>query len=415
MKKTLAILLLAGATFLTGCGDSFQDDFVFNNNNGIVVAPVCVDDAYTVNSNTTLTVNAANGVLANDTPNGASLTFDVLSANNGTIVGAADGGFSYTPAANFSGQDTFSYTLANNGGQRTCTVTITVNAVDGFFVDAANGNDGTGSFTNGLPFATIQAALAQAPAGSDIVVRAGNYTGTVTLENGDRLLGEGSVLAQGAAVRPVLTGPVVLGDSNTLDFLRIAGTNGDAVNGNNQNGGTITNCEIADTQDGSLGAGIELQDVRGSWEVSNNTISGIDGLAMDFESEGTDIVSVMISNNQVSGGDLNAISFLSEGSSQFTAFVINNTFSGNNLVAGNALELVCQGTATFCLDLEDNTNDDAYLFSNSDSGSVLNIEQLSTLTDLQPTGAGNTGGISIDTGIGFSAPTDRSDGFCSQP
>ena len=70
MKKYLSIALLSGALLMSGCGDS--ENFVFTNNTNVVVAPVCVDDAYTTNQDTTLTVNAANGVLSNDTPNAVS-------------------------------------------------------------------------------------------------------------------------------------------------------------------------------------------------------------------------------------------------------------------------------------------------------------------------------------------------------
>ena len=75
MKKYLSIALLTGALLMSGCGDS--ENFVFTNNTNVQVAPVCVDDAYTTNQDTTLTVNATNGVLANDTLNGASIeSFD---------------------------------------------------------------------------------------------------------------------------------------------------------------------------------------------------------------------------------------------------------------------------------------------------------------------------------------------------
>ena len=205
MKKTLAIGLLVGATLLTGCGSS--ENFVVTNNNGVIPAPICVDDAYSTNANATLTVNAANGVLANDTPNGATLTFQGTSANGGTITGAQDGSFTYVPPASFTGSDTFTYTLGNSGGVVTCTVTITVNAVNGFFVDAANGNDTTGSFTGGLPYASIQAAVTAAGTNQDIVVLPGTYTGNVTLLNGQRLLGSGSsLITPQGAVRPVLNG-----------------------------------------------------------------------------------------------------------------------------------------------------------------------------------------------------------------
>ena len=46
---------------------------------------------------------------------------------NGTTVINPDGGFTYTPAADFSGADTFQYTASDgNGGSNTATVTVAV-------------------------------------------------------------------------------------------------------------------------------------------------------------------------------------------------------------------------------------------------------------------------------------------------
>lgn len=418
MKKLLGILLLAGTIAFSGCGDDRDDFVVINNNNQVVAAPICADDAYAVSQNAVLTVNAANGVLTNDTPNGATVTFQGTSANGGTVVGAQDGSFTYTPAANFNGADTFTYTLGNSGGVVTCTVTITVNTVNGFFVDATNGSDATGNFNGGLPFQTVQAAVAAAPAGSDIVVRPGNYTGTVNLLNNQRLLGNGSGLAvnpQGA-VRPVFTGPIVLADGNTVDFIRVAGTNGDAVDAEGQNGGTITNSEFANTSAGANGGdGIDCRDTRGDWTIANNTFTSLNGAALGATSTGTNVVSHTVRDNTMTGNGLSAVIMTSNNTSDFRAFITGNTFSGNNTVTGNALELQCLGDSTFCLDLEDNTNDDTYvLFDGTLGASVLRIEQFAGngLTTAQPAGAGNTG--TVDAGLG-DTPVSVADGFCSTP
>lgn len=78
-----------------------------------------VDDAYTVNEDVVLNVNAANGVLQND----LDIDGDVLQAaftNNdchpchGRVQVRADGSFVYTPDANFHGQDEFYYRVRDN-------------------------------------------------------------------------------------------------------------------------------------------------------------------------------------------------------------------------------------------------------------------------------------------------------------
>ena len=426
MKKYLSIALLSGALLMSGCGDS--ENFVFTNNTNVVVAPVCVDDAYTTNQDTTLTVSAANGVLANDTPNGGTVVaFDATSTANGTVSVNPDGSFVYTPANSFTGNDSFTHVVGNAAGQRTCTVTITVVAVNGFFVDAVNGNDGTGSFNGGLPFQTIQAAVAAAPTNADIVVLPGNYTGTVNLKDGQRLLGSGSTLVNPQAVnRPQLTGPVVMADGNTLDFLRIEGTNGDAVDAQDQNTGTITNCEFANTTAGSNGGdGVDAQRTQGSWTVTNNSFVNLAGAGFGSSTE-SGTATYRINANTMTGNGGFAVGLLSSGTGDAKASVVGNIFRGNNTVAGDAFELICGDSSSFCLNLEDNINDTdtnsgngedgVYRFAGLTGGSpmaIFEVEQRDTLTTPKSSGAGNTGIVSIDTGAGFFTPTDVSDGTCN--
>lgn len=78
-----------------------------------------IDDYVSTNKDAALTVTAANGVLANDmdpeyntlavVPKTETVT------GKGTLVLAADGGYSFTPAAGFIGPVTFSYDIADNG------------------------------------------------------------------------------------------------------------------------------------------------------------------------------------------------------------------------------------------------------------------------------------------------------------
>jgi VCBS repeat-containing protein len=93
--------------------------------------PVAVDDAYTMDEDTTLNVNAANGVLDNDSDiDSSSLSASIgdISSANGTVNLNADGSFTYTPNANFTGTATFTYIVSDDStGTDTGTVTITVN------------------------------------------------------------------------------------------------------------------------------------------------------------------------------------------------------------------------------------------------------------------------------------------------
>ncbi len=106
--------------------------------NSVNDAPVAVADAYSVFDDDLLTVPAA-GVLANDSdPNddpanvlSARLVDDVT---HGVLTLSADGSFAYTPIPRFSGLDSFTYEISDDGGTalggdntgNTVTVTITV-------------------------------------------------------------------------------------------------------------------------------------------------------------------------------------------------------------------------------------------------------------------------------------------------
>jgi len=90
--------------------------------------PVATADTYA--TPTTLTV-AAPGVLANDTDtDGNALTAQLVTGPaHGTLTLKADGSFVYTPAATYSGTDSFTYKASDGASlSNVATVTITVSA-----------------------------------------------------------------------------------------------------------------------------------------------------------------------------------------------------------------------------------------------------------------------------------------------
>jgi len=102
-------------------------------------APVAVADSYTVfkytaTSNTSLTVNAASGVLANDTdvdtPH-SSLTAILVTgpAHAQSFVLNSDGSFTYVPATGYAGPDSFSY-KANDGTLDSNTVSASITVLN---------------------------------------------------------------------------------------------------------------------------------------------------------------------------------------------------------------------------------------------------------------------------------------------
>jgi VCBS repeat-containing protein len=90
-------------------------------------APVAMDDSYQVTHNTPLVVEAASGVLTNDTdPDGDPLTAHLVSQPSyGTVTLRGDGSFTYVPDKGFVGTDSFTY-QANDGVADSNPATVTI-------------------------------------------------------------------------------------------------------------------------------------------------------------------------------------------------------------------------------------------------------------------------------------------------
>ena len=92
--------------------------------------PVAVDDAATVAEDSGATPIA---VLGNDTDpdTGTTLTITAVTQPTNGAVTFTGTGVSYTPAANFNGTDTFTYTISDGAlGTDTATVSVTVTPVN---------------------------------------------------------------------------------------------------------------------------------------------------------------------------------------------------------------------------------------------------------------------------------------------
>jgi VCBS repeat-containing protein len=119
------------------------------------VAPTALGDSYRVREDTTLHV-AAPGVTGNDSDADIDAPRAALVGGpaHGTLVFHADGSFDYTPAANYSGPDSFTYKV-NDGAldSNTATVNLAITPVN----DAPAGADRTvtaledTAFTLGVP------------------------------------------------------------------------------------------------------------------------------------------------------------------------------------------------------------------------------------------------------------------------
>ena len=103
-------------TYSNGCSVTNSKAITINTNQ----APTANADFYNATTNTTLNVDAAHGVLANDTDTEHDALSAVLTtanpSNGGTVTLNSDGSFVYTPPTpTFTGTDTFKYKARDTG------------------------------------------------------------------------------------------------------------------------------------------------------------------------------------------------------------------------------------------------------------------------------------------------------------
>ncbi len=136
--------LVNGATYTYFAVARYADGVQSDPSNLVTIVavndpPAAAADGFTTAEDTVL-VQAASGVLANDGDPDSSATLAaalVTPPSHGTLVLNADGSFSYTPAADFNGIDTFAYKAVATYGPsdptvdtNVATVTITVTPVN---------------------------------------------------------------------------------------------------------------------------------------------------------------------------------------------------------------------------------------------------------------------------------------------
>ena len=202
-------------------------------------APVAVDDSYTVQSGETLTVLAAAGLLANDTDADGDIlrAISYSSPSNGVLDVVADGSFTYTSNAGFTGAETISYTISDGtstaSGQLTINVTppgntppvavadsYTVHAGETLTIAAAagllaNDSDGDGDALSVLSFsAAANGTLNVVTDGSFTYAPNPGFTGTETITY---TISDGTTTSSGTLTIEVQNAaPVAVDDSYTV-------------------------------------------------------------------------------------------------------------------------------------------------------------------------------------------------------
>ena len=233
----------------------------------VQLPPTAVDDAFAINEDAVLAGNvlADNGNGA-DFEQGGSVSVrpeTLVTANGISVSVAADGDFTYTPPADFSGTDTFDYTIiGGRGGLDTGTVTVTVNPVN----DAPAGGDTTITINEDASHTFAAADFGFTDPGDNPADALFNVIVDVPPADGTLTLG-------GVAVTPGQRIPA--GQIGNLVFTPTAGANGAAFasftfrvqdDGGTANGGI-------DTDQSPNTITIDVNPVNDAPEGSDNTIT----------------------------------------------------------------------------------------------------------------------------------------------
>jgi len=213
--------------------------------------PVAVNDTRSTTEDTALTITPAS-LLANDTDaDGNPLTITAVGgATNGTVAIVA-GNIVFTPAANYNGPASFTYTISDgNGGTSTATVNVTVTAANDAPVNTVPGAQTTAEDT---PI-VFSAANGNRITVADVDAGASNVTVTVAAANGTLSLGStsgvtvggngtGTVTVTGtvAAINAALNGTTFSPSANFYGSTQITVTTND--NGNTGSGGALTDVD----------------------------------------------------------------------------------------------------------------------------------------------------------------------------
>ncbi len=201
-----------------------------------------------------------------------TITAETITNASGSLVIQADGDFTYLPAAGFSGNAVFTYTLNDNDplGNATDTGNITINVPASprvWYVDPNAATNGDGTSDN--PFNTLTQLNGLTGDGTtnddvdganDIIfVYGGTLSAGITLEDGQQLIGQsvgltvsGTALEAATGSNPLINGAVVLGSGNTINGIDIGNTSGFALSGTSIGTATVSNSSINNTSGGAL-------------------------------------------------------------------------------------------------------------------------------------------------------------------
>jgi VCBS repeat-containing protein len=298
---------VAGSYTVTAAGPSVFPVAFALTNLPANAAPVAVNDAYSVAEDQTLSVPAP-GLLGNDTdPNGDTLTaVQVTGPSHGSLTLNPDGSFTYAPAANYHGPDSFTYRASDGALQsNVATVSLTVTAVNDAPVAQPDSYTTAEDTTLNVPAPgllandtdvendPLSAALVTSPAhgtvtlnanGSFSYTPAANYNGpdSFTYRASDGAA-ESATVTVSLTVTPVNDAPVVSDQAFSVGLvLALPGTTVGTVQATDVDEGDTLTYQIVSGNVSLLGSPFSIDPQTGRLRVAN-TLALATGLIGGFD------------------------------------------------------------------------------------------------------------------------------------
>jgi cytochrome oxidase Cu insertion factor (SCO1/SenC/PrrC family) len=287
---------------------------------------------------------------------------------HGHVTVNTSGEFSYTPNAGYIGTDTFNYQVSDQNpgtpGLDTGTVTVNVATPKVWYVNADAATDGDG--TSAHPFSNLShfAGAGGVDGAGDTIflynTTTNHYTGGLTLENNEKLIGQSQGLtvngtaleaATGSNSSTIIEGGVVLGSGDTISGVTL--------------GNTTAGTALAGTGFGTLNVDHTAVNTNNNGMILTNGAFGAGAAFTSFTSSGPIDVSLTNVTGSVDFGT----------GSMGGQFIVNGgtvstTYSGNLSQATNAAMLDVSGghsgTLTFQTGTLNATNGTGLQFNNAD-------------------------------------------------